>query len=55
LDLVGKQVGISWLPHQNALHFLPSLVSFIWCILFSCTGQRDYASYCWMLFTRKDI
>jgi nucleolar MIF4G domain-containing protein 1 len=29
LDLVGKQVGISWLPHQNALHFLPSLVSFI--------------------------
>jgi hypothetical protein len=29
LDLVGKQVGISLLPHQNALHFLSSLVSFI--------------------------
>jgi hypothetical protein len=29
LDLVGKQVGISLLPHQNALHFLASLVSFI--------------------------
>jgi hypothetical protein len=29
LDLVGKQVGISLLPHQNALLFLSSLVSFI--------------------------